>query len=153
MSGSLIIDARHRLRWHQRLISDASTTMMWGAWLQLWTPVLGALGSLTHTAARSPPTMMNLLASGSAANHLEYCVMALAGASGTLLMWKGLPASRMRTPAVQSLRDYARHFALPEAVILAGRRASVCVVHHDDGGRIVRLECRTVSCVEDDIAA
>lgn len=152
MSGSLIINARHRQRWYQRLIADASTTMMWGAWLNLWVPVVNS-GLVTHAAARSHPTWMNLLVSGSLAETIGRSVVALAGVSGTLLMWKRLPATRVRTPEVQSVRELARHFGVPEHVILAGRRASVCVVHHDDSGRIVWVECRTAACVGDEVAA
>jgi poly-beta-1,6-N-acetyl-D-glucosamine biosynthesis protein PgaD len=45
--------------------------------------------------------------------------------------------------------DYARHFELPEGELLAGRDAAVCVVHHDERGRIVRVEC----CAEERRAA
>ena len=50
MSRSLIINARHRLRWHQRLCSDASTVLMWGAWLKLLT-----LDYAEYNAGTLPP--------------------------------------------------------------------------------------------------
>jgi len=134
MSRSLIINARHRLRWHQRLCSDASTLIMWGAWLKLWYPML-----------RSSAWVADLgVLSGSADDVQRYAV-ALAGTSGTLLLWNQLPASKVRAPEVQSLSDYARHFELSEDEILAGRETSVSVVHHDDDGRITRVERRPVA--------
>jgi poly-beta-1,6-N-acetyl-D-glucosamine biosynthesis protein PgaD len=140
MSGSLIINARHRLAWHQRLFSDASTAMMWGGWLWLWSPVLRSSDWLAALGVRSYPTLMKLLASGSA-DDLQRSVVALVGTTGTLLVWTWLPARKAR-PSALSVRDYARHFELPEHELQAGRHASVCVVHHDDEGRIVQLECR-----------
>lgn len=139
MSGSLIINARHRLAWYQRLLSDASTAVMWGAWLWLWIPILRAIADL---GVRSSPVLVKLMASGTATD-LPGSVMALVGTSGTLLVWKGLPARKVCADLdALSVRDYARHFSLAESSLQAGRRAPVCVVHHDEAGRIVRLECR-----------
>ena len=133
MSRSLIINARHRLRWHQRLCSDASTVIMWGAWLKLWYPMLRSSGWVADLA----------FLSDSAGDVQRYAV-ALASTSGTLLLWNQLPASKVSFPEVQSLADYARHFELSEEEILAGRGTSVSVVHHDDLGRITRVERRPV---------
>src|SRR5512133_1306490 len=135
MSGSLIINARHRLPWQQRLFSDASTAMMWGAWLWLWTPVLRSSAWLVDLGVRSYPSFMKVVASGSAEN-LQHSFVALVGTSGTLLAWSWLPARKVRVAApALSVRDYARHFELREHELHVGRRASVCVVHHDDSGR------------------
>jgi poly-beta-1,6-N-acetyl-D-glucosamine biosynthesis protein PgaD len=140
MSGSLIINARHRLAWHQRLFSDATTALMWGAWLWLWYPLLKAPAWPADLGARLYPVLMKLLASGSPEN-LPRSVVALVGTSGTLLVWSKLPARKASASSL-TVRDYARHFALPEQAIQAGRRASVCVVRHDEHGRIVQLEPR-----------
>lgn len=141
MPGSFIIDARHRLRWHQRFVSEASTTMMWGAWLKLWGPVLSSFAWLAQLGVRSPSAAV-LIGSAAPTGNLEYTIVALAGASGTLLMWKELPSTVAPAQDPLTVRDYARRFELPEDAILAGRNAAVCVVHHDDAGRIVRIECR-----------
>lgn len=140
MSG-LIINARHRLAWHQRLVSDASTAMMWGGWLWLWSPVLRSSTWLAGLGVRSYPTLAKLLASGSA-DDLQRSVVALVGASGTLLVWSRLPARKVRAAPIPTTGEYARHFEVPEHELQAGRRASVCVVHHDASGRIVHVECR-----------
>lgn len=138
MNGSLIINVRARLSWHQRLWSDLSTVFMWGAWLKLWYPVVrsfawAGFGAVSHSG------LTTLLSSGSTIDVQRYAV-ALVGTSGTLLLWNRLPALKAPTPAVHSVSDYARHFELSEGEILAGRGTSVCVVHHDERGGIIRLE-------------
>jgi poly-beta-1,6-N-acetyl-D-glucosamine biosynthesis protein PgaD len=142
MSASLIINARDRLSWHRRLVSDASTLLMWGIWLKLWVPVVTAVGWVAHLGFGNQPVVVRLVPDGSAFGVQRYA-FALAGASGTLLIWNQLPAFKRRAPRVPSVSEYAEHFALPEQEILAGRDTSVCVVHHDESGRIVRVEART----------
>ena len=154
MSGSLIINARHRLPWHQRLFSDASTAMMWGGWLWLWAPLLRSSRWLADLGARTYPTLMNLVASGSA-DAIQFAALALVGASGALLVWKRLPARKICATrfAAPSVCEYARHFRLPEHELRAGRGASVCVVQHDEAGRIVKLECRDPVALDEAMAA
>src|ERR1700693_4106841 len=113
MSRSLIINARHRMRWHQRLASDASTVIMWGAWLKLWYPMLRSSGWVADLA----------FLSDSAGDVQRYAV-ALASTSGTLLLWNQLPASKVSPPEVQSLADYARPVEVCGAEIVAGRAPS-----------------------------
>jgi poly-beta-1,6-N-acetyl-D-glucosamine biosynthesis protein PgaD len=149
MSGSLIIHARHRLRWHQRLLSDASTALLWSAWIWLWMPLVRAHASLAHLGARLSPALAKLHVLGSAEESLQYSVAALIGASGTLIVWNRLPGRRACAAPPPTLREYARHFDLPEGELRAGRDASVCVVHHDEHGRILRLERREpAGCAE-----
>ncbi|WP_242393222.1 poly-beta-1,6-N-acetyl-D-glucosamine biosynthesis protein PgaD [Anaeromyxobacter oryzisoli] len=141
MNGPLIIDARHRLAWPRRVLSDASTAVLWGAWLWLWSPILKSAAWLAELGTPSYLTLSQLLPSGSAVD-LQRSVMALVGTSGTLLVWNRLPARKLRASSALSVRDYARYFGVPEHALQAGRRAAVCVVHHDDSGRIVEIECR-----------
>lgn len=138
MGAPLIINARDRLAWQQRLFSDASTAVMWGGWLWLWAPAVRAWATL---GVRAHPSLMKLLGAGPV-DSLERMALALAGTSGALLVWNRLAAREARATVALSVRDYAQRFELPEAEIQAGREASVCVVRHDESGRIVRLECR-----------
>jgi poly-beta-1,6-N-acetyl-D-glucosamine biosynthesis protein PgaD len=139
MSAPPIINARHRLRWHQRLVSDGSTLLLWGAWLKLWLPLLRAAPWFVKAGVVSHLASTRLAPFGSSHDVGRYA-LALAGTSGTLLLWNQLPAPRRGAPV--AIADDARHFGLPEAEIRAGRAASICVVHHDEAGRIVRLEPR-----------
>ncbi|BDG05550.1 poly-beta-1,6-N-acetyl-D-glucosamine biosynthesis protein PgaD [Anaeromyxobacter oryzae] len=143
MSGPLIINARHRLAWHQRLVSDASTAMMWGGWLWLWSPILNSSSWLADLGARSFPVVNSLmLATAAGGGGFRRSLFALVGTSGTLMVWNRLPARRPRAGEALSVREYARQFQLPVHELQAGRRAAVCVVHHDASGRIVQVECR-----------
>jgi poly-beta-1,6-N-acetyl-D-glucosamine biosynthesis protein PgaD len=141
MSTSVIIDARDRLRWHQRFAWDASTAALWGAWLWLWAPLLKAGGSLPSLDVVLPLWLPKLLPAA-AAGSMPLSVLALAGTSGTLVVWRNLPVRKACTGEVLPVAEYARHFQLPEQVIEAGRGAATCVVHHDADGRIARIECR-----------
>lgn len=138
MSDSLIINARQHLRWHQRLLSDSSTAIMWGGWLYLWRPIITTVGALTT----SVQPFVSKLMGGASPVSLELSVVALVGSSGTLLLWNHLLPARKAKAAQQAntLRDYANHFQLPEQKILEGRGAAICTVYHDANGQIVGLE-------------
>src|SRR6266545_1734952 len=71
MSTSIIIDARDRLRWHQRFACDASTAALWGGWLWLWAPLLKAGGSLARLGVDLPPWLPKLLPIAAYARHFE----------------------------------------------------------------------------------
>jgi poly-beta-1,6-N-acetyl-D-glucosamine biosynthesis protein PgaD len=140
MSTSIIIDARDRLRWHQRIAWDASTAALWGGWLWLWSPLLGAGGTLAHLGADLPwlPKLLPAASTGS----LPLSIMALAGTSGTLMALNKLPHRKPQADEALPVAEYARHFQVSEQVIEAGRSAAICVVHHDEDGRIAGIECR-----------
>jgi poly-beta-1,6-N-acetyl-D-glucosamine biosynthesis protein PgaD len=141
MSVSLIINARERLSWHHRLLSDASTALMWGIWIKLWIPVVRAMLKVPYVDVVARRTLRVVLAQGPA-HAMEHYALALVGTSGTLLVWSRLPAFKEASPAAPTPQDYAGHFGLSVPELMAGRDASVCVVHHDEGGRIVRVEPR-----------
>lgn len=132
-TDSLIIDARRQLPWTMRLASDTSTAMLWGWWLWLCRPVLGMVSWIS---AYLPS---KLLIIGSTMT-LEAPMAALVGTSGSLMLWNLLPAQSAPTSKAYTLNTYANHFNLPMEQITDGREASVCVVHHGDDGRIVRIE-------------
>jgi poly-beta-1,6-N-acetyl-D-glucosamine biosynthesis protein PgaD len=141
MSTSPIIDARDRLRWHQRVAWSASTAALWGGWLWLWAPLLKAGGSLARLGMDLPPWLPKVLPTAGAGS-LPLSLLALAGTSGTLVVWRKLPGRKAGSGEALPVAEYARHFHLAEHVIEAGRGANTCVVHHDADGRIARIECR-----------
>lgn len=140
-TSSLIIDARKRLSWPRRFAWDASTAALWGGWLLLWAPLLKSGVSLARLGMDLPPWLPTSLAAGGAGG-LPLSIVALAGTSGTLMALNKLPVRRQRADEALPVAEYARHFELSAQVIEAGRGAAICVVHHDDEGRIAAIECR-----------
>ncbi len=143
MSGSLIINARDRLSWQQRFFSDASTVVMWGAWLKLWYPLAKAVALVTKLSILTHLSLMKVASAESIAGVPRYAV-ALVLTSGGLVVWSRFPSFKLCTPEVRTSSDYAEHFGVHEAELQAGQQSSVCVVHHDESGRIVRIETRSV---------
>jgi poly-beta-1,6-N-acetyl-D-glucosamine biosynthesis protein PgaD len=141
MSTSIIIDARARLSWHQRIAWEASTAALWGGFLWLWAPLLKTGASLARLGIDLPPWLPNLLPAGSAGS-LPLSIVALAGTSGTLMALNKLPVRRPQADEALPVAEYARHFQVTEQLIEDGRNASICVVHHDADGRIAGIECR-----------
>ena len=141
MSASLIINARDRLAWHQRFFSDASTVVMWGVWLKLWYPVLRAFGKVPYLDTLARRTLRMAVASAAGVG-VEHYAAAVVGASGTLLVWSHLPSFKSCEPAEPTAIDYAEHFGLSVTELQVGRESAICVVHHDESGRIVRVDTR-----------
>jgi poly-beta-1,6-N-acetyl-D-glucosamine biosynthesis protein PgaD len=149
VSTTPIINARHLLRWHRRLFSDATTAALWAFWLWLCSPALIAFTRLLmtgmdlrhHAAAR-------LLVMGSSAS-IEGGALALAGTSGLLLVWNRLSSQPARRPALTVLPDYSGHFGIATQIIAAGRSSSICVVHHDEHGQIIDIVPRQPARLSD----
>lgn len=137
---SLIIDLRSQLHWHQRMLSDVCTAALWGVWLYLWRPIAGVIAWVHSWAVLARPTATKYLMTG--AISLEG-LMAVAGAAGTLMLWSLLPKRGVaRKPVVNTVEDAAEYFQLPVESIEQGKAASISRVHHDECGRIVRIETR-----------
>jgi poly-beta-1,6-N-acetyl-D-glucosamine biosynthesis protein PgaD len=141
MTDSLIINARPYLGWHQRLFCDASTAMMWGLWLWLWRPLLNVYSWTMGLGVGLHTTLLKMLAVGVPVS-FEGSAVALVSTSSTLLLWKFLGTEKALQPQARQLHDYAAHFGLSEQAIASGRSSAVSVVHHDEHGRIVRIEAR-----------
>ncbi|MDF2418783.1 poly-beta-1,6-N-acetyl-D-glucosamine biosynthesis protein PgaD [Acinetobacter beijerinckii] len=136
-ANSLIIDLRRQLPWHKRYFSTTTTAMMWAGWLLLWRPfiLVWVLIELqkTHIAQR----LMAAFSDG-----IERGVVALFMCAIALLLWGLLPAKRLhKKHAIEkTLPEYARYFELSEQEIQTGRQQKVSIVHHDENGKIIRVE-------------
>jgi poly-beta-1,6-N-acetyl-D-glucosamine biosynthesis protein PgaD len=136
-ANSLIIDLRRQLPWHKRYFSTTTTAMMWAGWLLLWRPfiLVWMLIELqkTHIAQR----LMAAFSDG-----IERGVVALFMCAIALLLWGLLPAKRVhKKHAIEkTLPEYARYFELSEQEIQTGRQQKVSIVHHDENGKIIRVE-------------
>jgi len=135
---SLIIDLRSQLHWHQRMLSDVSTAVLWGVWFSLWRPIAGLIAWLHNWTMLVRPGSTKLMLTGVISVE---GLMAVFGAAGTLMLWSLLPKRGIaRQPRVNTVSDTAAYFALPVEHIEQGQQASICRVHHDECGRIVRIE-------------
>jgi len=135
-NNPLIINIRQHLHWRKRLFSDTTTAMMWGAWLYLWRPVL-MLGSAQAIWSVHKGSIHFALASTS--DNLQYVIEAVLIGCIILLLWTFLPSRRVTETPEHTLEDYAAHFHVPEAEIIAGRASSICTVYHDANGRMTSI--------------
>ena len=73
---------------------------------------------------------------------IERGVVALFMCAIALLLWGLLPAKRVhKKHAIEkTLPEYARYFELSEQEIQTGRQQKVSIVHHDENGKIIRVE-------------
>jgi len=149
MHDSPIINVRGELHWHRRLFSDASTLALWAAWLWLCRPLFGAVATLCGSRAGASYATAGYALNCTPAT-IEYSAMLLAGTSVILLLWNQITARQALRPRLTLPPDYAGHFGLSAQDIQQGRECSVCVVHHDDSGRIVMIQdrspARSASC-------
>jgi poly-beta-1,6-N-acetyl-D-glucosamine biosynthesis protein PgaD len=139
MSNTLIINARRQLRWQQRLLSDASTFALWSMWLWLCRPVVLSLLGLVGVTLGVSHRPLHPLFPGSAVT-LEDAVVSLLGTGGLLMLWNRVSSQPAVRPECGIEPDYAAHFGLEIAQIAKGRDSAVCVVHHDEQGRITRID-------------
>ncbi|HTQ37108.1 MAG TPA: poly-beta-1,6-N-acetyl-D-glucosamine biosynthesis protein PgaD [Steroidobacteraceae bacterium] len=139
MANHLIINARRQLSWNRRLFSDASTLALWSMWLWLCRSALlrlaGIVGvaiGMRHTAAhaQSPDDMVSF----------EDAAAALFGTCSLLMLWNRLASQPAPTPRVQFSPDYAGYFRIDPRELASARASRICVVHHDESGRILRID-------------
>jgi poly-beta-1,6-N-acetyl-D-glucosamine biosynthesis protein PgaD len=141
MQDSLIINLRRELHWHRRLFSDATTAALWGAWLWLCQPAIGAVAVMcgSRLGARAQAASLALVCTPAS---IESSVLLLAGTAGVLLLWKQVTARQARRPRITPHPDYAGHFGLTQQDLQASQASAVCIVHHDENGRIVQIQGR-----------
>jgi poly-beta-1,6-N-acetyl-D-glucosamine biosynthesis protein PgaD len=142
MQNSLIINVRRELGWHRRLFSDATTAALWGAWLWLCQPAIGAVALMCGTNLGAHFGRVAITCTPAS---LADSVLALAGTAGVLLLWKQIATRQARRPSLTTTPDYAAYFGLTAQALEQGRDTAVCVVHHDEHGRIVRIQRRAAA--------
>ncbi len=125
MNDSLIINVRTRLHWQRRLFSDTTTAAMWGFWLWLCRPMVGAMSILLGSH-----------------ESMGRAAIALGSTSGTLLIWNFASEWNRDQPVVSSAPDFESYFGLTAQEIELGRNSRIAVLHHNDSGQIVRVATR-----------
>lgn len=139
MQHALIINIRDRLRWHQRLACDASTFALWSMWLWLCRPVVLSLLGLVGISLGASQSPAHPLFPGAGVT-LEDAVIWLLSACGVLMAWNRLASQPAVRPRLDVHPDFAAHFRLDAAQIAQARSSAISTVHHDEHGRITRIE-------------
>ncbi|SCC70788.1 poly-beta-1,6-N-acetyl-D-glucosamine biosynthesis protein PgaD [Acinetobacter albensis] len=131
-SNPLIIDLRHYLPWHKRYASNTSTAILWAVWLLLWRPVLLIAGIL----GLQKQHVFSAFGLG-----IEHGISALLLCTVILLLWSNyMPAYCVKKIAHKTIHEYGDYFNLTVQEIEYGQQQKVCVIHHDEYGKIVRIE-------------
>lgn len=139
MREKFIINARRDLRRRHRWLSDVLTAGLWIGWILLWLPVFRKLREVVRLHVDFELAAREVLDTVTPIS-ITHSLVALIGTAALLLLWSLLP-KRKATHAEGTLTtaDYARHFALDEAAIQAGRASRVCIVRHDEEGAITGI--------------
>lgn len=135
-SNSLIIDVRRQLPWHMRYASGTSTAVMWAVWILLWRPVLIVAGLVS---LQKHHLLQHLF--GSFGLGIEHGVTGLVACTLALLLWSNfMPAKTVKKMQPKILEDYVQHFNLPVQDVEQARQNKVSTVHHDEQGKIIRID-------------
>lgn len=142
MPESLIINVSRDLGWRRRLASRATTTALWFGFALLWLPVLLKLQEVVQQRLAFEPAAIEVLETVDPLSPW-HSLFALLGTCTLLLLWSLLPSRTVgATHTAETPEALARGFDLEPAQVAAAQCARICVVHHDDHGRIVGLEMR-----------
>ena len=135
-NNGLIIDLRHHLPWHKRYASSTSTAVMWAVWLLLWRPVLLVAGFISLQKHHVLQYLFGAFGLG-----LEHGITALLACAAALLLWSNyMPAKTVQKTQQKTMTDYVHHFNVPVQEVEQGRQQKISIVHHDEQGKIVRIE-------------
>lgn len=139
MREQFIINARGSLRRRHRWLSDVLTAGLWIGWIFLWLPVFRKLREVVRLHVDFELAAREVLDTVTPIS-ITRSLVALIGTAALLLLWSMLP-KRKATHAHATLTtfDYARHFAIPETELEAGRDSRICVVGHDEAGAVTGI--------------
>jgi len=142
MPEMMIINARRQLSWRRRILSDATTAVLWILWICLWIPVYHKLQEVIHMRMAFEPAAVEVFEAMDPID-VSNSLLSLLGTTGLLLLWTLLPRRKVtRAHDVATLEDYAAAFHLPAEAVIAGLNSRVITLHHDDNGAIIRIEPR-----------
>lgn len=140
MSEPLIINVSRDLGWRRRLASRASTLALWGGFAFLWLPVLLKLHEVVKQRLSFEPAAIEVL---EIVDPLSpwHSLIALLGTCALLLLWSLLPSRKAgATHTAETPEALALGFGLEPETVSTAQGARICVVHHDEQGRVVKLE-------------
>lgn len=140
MSEPLIINVSRNLGWRRRLASRATTTALWGGFALLWLPVMLKLHEVVQQRLSFKPAAIEVLETVDPLSPW-HSLLALVGTCLLLLLWSLLPSRTAgATHTAETPEALARGFGLDPATVAAAQAARICVVHHDEHGRVVHLD-------------
>jgi poly-beta-1,6-N-acetyl-D-glucosamine biosynthesis protein PgaD len=131
VSDSIIIDSRSLISWKRRIFSDVSTAVLWGFWAWLWKPI-------AHFGVHF--SVMALISMGIMIDDREIMIPMISICT-LLTVWDYL-SKTTTIPTVVKNSTYSEYFGIEEKVIQDCQQSQVCVVHHDEHGKIVNIEAR-----------
>ena len=143
MPDRMIINARRELGWRHRATSDILTACLWIGWILLWLPVFHKLREVIRLHVTFGLAAREILDTVTPIS-IEHSLIALIGTSAMLLLWSLLPKRRVtHAHSTLATADYARYFGLTEGEISTGLDSRICVVSHDEDGRITGIAAKS----------
>lgn len=145
MSRHLIIDRPDLQTWRQRAVFGVLTATFWVAWFFLWLPAITMLGWLAF-GYQFRLHMIDLEGYKGFLGLLAIYALIIAAMGGSLILWakynhvRFRGVDRRRDAPTPTLADSARWVGQPEIALAKWRTFDVMTVHHDEHGRIVRVE-------------
>lgn len=142
MNGPLIINVSRQLGWRRRLASRATTLALWLGFSLLWMPVALKLHEVVQQRLAFEPAAIEVLETVDPLSPW-HSLVALLGTCTLLLLWSLLPSrSADAAREAESPEALAAGFGLDPVLVAKAQESRICVVHHDDHGRVIGLEPR-----------
>lgn len=142
MPEPLIINVSRDLGWRRRLASRATTTALWCGFALLWLPVALKLHEVVRQRLSFEPAAIEVLETVDPLSPW-HSLIALLGTCALLLLWSLLPSRTAgATHTAETPEALALGFGLEPAQVANAQAARICVVHHDEHGRVIAVEAR-----------
>ena len=129
---NLIIDISSKREPIQRFITSSSTTIIWGVWF--W---LCRLPLVAHDIFYGLLHLRIFIFA--VPDVIEDPMKALLSTTSMLLLWQQLPFSPPKREPLNNT-ECAKHFGIDEEHLDSVKNKQICTVHHDDDGKITRIE-------------
>ncbi len=139
MPHALIINQKN-LPLYRRLWSHGMTISLWCFWCYLWWPIVRPLRDVFRSPRDLDESMMDVLVNIPSVM-LEEVLVAVVGTALGLLLFSLLPSRKLHVQHLAYTQtDYAEYYGIMVEVVSDHQHDSVCTVHHDDNGHIVKIE-------------
>lgn len=127
----LIINNSSSVALHRRVYSHVTTALLWAWWIMLWKP---ALHYSLHFSLLALVTMGVMIDD----REIAYPLLGLC----ILLTFWNNATKTSAIPVVEEKVNYADYFDISAEDMLKYTNSKICVVHHDEHGKIINIEAR-----------